>query len=690
MEEKNRNSGEASSSRREGEGQLKKGYIAGKAPNKETDTEKLIYEFEQQKIELEKLKTELRKAQDSILAEKILLDSEKRFRTLIELSPCGIAIYQDGLFVYVNPSGLALIGAKVQQQLIGKPVLSIVHPDSKNAVIKRMRLVASGITVPAMEEKLVRLDGTTFEAEVIASLIIYNDRPAGQVIVRDISERKLAEESLHKLNLAINQSQEVILITDKEGIITYINPEFTNLYGYSAEEILGKVTPRILKSGLLSAEAYESFWKDLLKKKNVKAEYKNRRKDGSLIDIEGSADPILDEKGEIIGFLGIQRDITKRKQTEAELHEKETQFRNLADSGLALIWTSGTDKLCNYFNEPWLKFTGRTLEQEMGNGWTEGVHPDDLDRCVQTYVTAFDSHVKFDMEYRIRHVSGEYRWIRDLGTPNYNSSGEFIGYIGHCLDITKHKQAEVALHESQTLYHSFVESMPAGVFRKDSEGRFIFVNSAFCRLEGMKPDEILGRKPCDNLLRLETAGTPNMMTGQQKFSMLGEEHHELIMQTGKTIEIEEEYTKPDGTILYLHVVKSPVFSADGKVVGSQGVQFDVTGRKRAENAIKENEFALKEAQKLAHIGNWDYDVQSDKPKWSEETFKIFERDPAHGEPSWIEHKASIHPDDWDQVDQAIQKAIADGTPYEIEFRILKPDKNPKWAFTIGKADKDAN
>ena len=136
-------------------------------------------------------------------------------------------------------------------------------------------------------------------------------------------------------------------------------------------------------------------------------------------------------------------DITARKQTEIKLREQELQYRNLADSGLALIWTSGTDKLCNYFNEPWLKFTGRTLEQELGTGWTEGIHPDDYDRCLDIYTTAFDKREPFDMEYRLCHESGVYKWIRDLGTPNYDSKGEFTGYIGHCFDISEQKKAEL-------------------------------------------------------------------------------------------------------------------------------------------------------------------------------------------------------------------------------------------------------
>jgi len=144
-------------------------------------------------------------------------------------------------------------------------------------------------------------------------------------------------------------------------------------------------------------------------------------------------------------LAGYTIDITQQKLFEAELREKELQYRNLADSGIALIWASGTDKLCNYFNEPWLRFTGRALEQELGNGWAEGVHPDDVDRCLKTFNEAFDHRRKFEMEYRLRHNSGEYRWIIDMGTPNYNIDGEFVGYIGHCFDITDRKVAQEEL-----------------------------------------------------------------------------------------------------------------------------------------------------------------------------------------------------------------------------------------------------
>jgi PAS domain S-box-containing protein len=135
-------------------------------------------------------------------------------------------------------------------------------------------------------------------------------------------------------------------------------------------------------------------------------------------------------------------DITKQKNAEDLLTEREYSFRSLADSGQALIWSSGPDKLCNYFNNVWLNFTGRPLEMELGNGWTEGIHPEDFSRCVQAYLTSFDKREPFNLEYRLRHVSGEYKWMLDKGVPNYNAKGEFIGYIGHCFDISEIKLTE--------------------------------------------------------------------------------------------------------------------------------------------------------------------------------------------------------------------------------------------------------
>lgn len=147
-------------------------------------------------------------------------------------------------------------------------------------------------------------------------------------------------------------------------------------------------------------------------------------------------------------FVIVFDQITERKRSEEALRASEQRYRTLANSGQALIWTSTPDTKCDYFNQPWLDFTGCSLALELGRGWADGVHPEDQGSCLQIYSAAFDRREAYAMEYRRRRHDGEYRWLREAGTPHYDHDGRFLGYIGHCLDITERKQAEEAQRES--------------------------------------------------------------------------------------------------------------------------------------------------------------------------------------------------------------------------------------------------
>jgi PAS domain S-box-containing protein len=151
---------------------------------------------------------------------------------------------------------------------------------------------------------------------------------------------------------------------------------------------------------------------------------------------------VRDQHKQALYFVTVVEDITQRRQVQEKLRESEERFRNMADAAPVMIWVSGPDKGCTFFNKVWLDFTGRTMEQELGDGWAEGVHPDDRDRCLTIYSSSFEARQSFRMEYRLRRVDGEYRWLLDNGVPRFAPGGVFEGYIGSCIDITERKHEE--------------------------------------------------------------------------------------------------------------------------------------------------------------------------------------------------------------------------------------------------------
>ncbi len=257
-----------------------------------------------------------------------------------------------------------------------------------------------------------------------------------------------SEEALSRIAAVVEFSDDAIVSKSLDGIIMSWNAGAQRLFGYAAEEIVGKSILTLIPSEL---QKEEPGIIERLKKGEPIEHYETIRlaKGGRRIDVSLTVSPLKDAGGKIIGASKIARDITEDKKRQEALRESEMRFRTMADAAPMLIWESGTDKLCNYFNRTWLKFVGRSLEQECGNGWAEGVHPDDLDRCLKVYVPSFDARLPFEMEYRLRHHSGEYRWVLGQGAPRFGPKGTFQGYIGACIDITESVQARQTLADSR-------------------------------------------------------------------------------------------------------------------------------------------------------------------------------------------------------------------------------------------------
>lgn len=188
----------------------------------------------------------------------------------------------------------------------------------------------------------------------------------------------------------------------------------------------------------------------------------------------------------------LKREILARQKAEATLRDSEARFRVLANAAPVLIWMSGLDKGAIYFNEGWLEFTGRSLDQEMGQGWIAGLHPDDSDRRLTTYAEAFDKRESFKSEYRLRRFDGGYRWVLDRGLPRFGADGEFLGFIGSCIDVTDQKSAQEAIQETQQRLSGIISSAMDAIITIDEAQRIIDFNAAAERMFGCPASDAVG------------------------------------------------------------------------------------------------------------------------------------------------------------------------------------------------------
>jgi PAS domain S-box-containing protein len=264
-------------------------------------------------------------------------------------------------------------------------------------------------------------------------------------------------------------------------------------------------------------------------------------------------------------------DLIDRKQAEDALRHSEQRFRVITDASPVLVWMSGTDKLCYYFNKGWLEFVGRTLEQEAGNGWAENVHPGDFDRCLQIYVSCFDKREPFKMEYRLRHHTGQYRWILDCGVPRYGPDGTFEGYVGGCLDIHDKKEAAEVRHQLAAI----VESSNDAIVSKDLNGTVTSWNQRAERMFGYTAEEIVG-KPITTIIPPELHHDEDMILGK--------------IRSGQKIDhFETVRLAKSGERIDVSLSISPVRNEHGAIVGAAKIARDITENKKMEQALRVTE-----------------------------------------------------------------------------------------------------
>src|SRR5262249_43134323 len=282
-------------------------------------------------------------------------------------------------------------------------------------------------------------------------------------------------------------------------------------------------------------------------------------------------------------IVQLAMNLAKRRGVGRGVRESESRVWIIADSAPVLIWMSGVDTLCTFFNKPWLDFTGRTLEQEMGNGWTEGVHPDDLQECLKAYAEAFEAREPFLLQYRLRRHDGEYRWILDHGTPRYDAQGTFVGYIGSCSDITERLRAE-------DRFRQVFEAAPNAMIMVNEDGAIALVNGQAETVFGYQRGELIGL-PIEALI--PERFRPEHPAHRRHFASNPQARS---MGAGRNL----FGRRKDGSEVPVEVGLNPMHTVDGLFVVASVI--DISERRKAEAETQRLRDELTHVSRLAIMG----------------------------------------------------------------------------------------
>jgi len=513
--------------------------------------------------------------------ELALRQSEERYRLLVEQIADGIFVSdRQGRYLDVNTAGTQLLGYS-RDEILARHIVDIVSPEECGRLPREIDELADG-AVTTSQWRFQRKDGSTFFGEVVARQL-----PDGRLlgVLRDISaNRRLEIERMQERALlnGIAANTDVMLVyLDARFNFVWVNQAYLDGCQTTRESLIGKnhfalypdadneaIFCRVRDTG----EAV--FFKD---KPFVFPDQPER----GITYWDWSLAPDKDALGRLIGLVFSLRETTLYVRAQSAVRESEGRFAALADAAPVFIWMSGPDKTCSWFNQQWLDFTGRSLAQELNNGWMEGVHPDDLERCLATYSDSFDRRETFKMDYRHRSANGEYRWLSDQAAPYFSPDGEFMGYIGTAIDITERRLVEQALGAAQAFAEGTLDAISAHLCVVDRNGRILAVNQAwrdFLDQQGGEPavpDYGIGSRYTDIGDLLPVPGPTQMDT-------MAVGIRQVI--NGESDEFSYEFSCPGPAGLRWFVATVTRFRGDsGYIVVAHE---NVTERKRAEDAAK--------------------------------------------------------------------------------------------------------
>ncbi|MEB3289523.1 MAG: PAS domain-containing protein [Leptolyngbya sp.] len=667
----------------------------------------------------EQVQTELQQRQQ---AEAVL----RQQLGAIESAVDGIAILQNDRYVYLNSAHVKLFAYETVEELIGQSWRIFYSPE--------MLAQFDQTIFPSLQQQkywrgeatATRKDGTTFPEFVSLTLL------DGNILVcvcRDITEQKQAELALQAQKkfiesaIQINPDLLLYLFDVPSQSLLFVSESGASLLDYTAAEILAMgadLVPNLVHpDDHLSFAAYIDQLDQSPEGTSLTFEYRVRHRDGHWLYLllRGQA-YTRDEQGHIQQFLGSVLDITSRKQTEANLQASEARFEMIANLIPDFLWESEPDGFKTWCNQRWLDYTGQTLEQSLGRGWLEAIHPEDRATSVLIQRESAETGEPRREERRIRRHDGAYRWFVSHIAPIKNAAGEVIKIYGAVTDVHEERMAlEASRAAAKT--DAFRVRL-SDVLRSLTNP--IHIQAEACRLLG----EHLGVDRVFYIAFDEAAGISHLyreyLRGDAP-SLIGEyplaDHGWLLpyLRRGEAIVIansqtsllmaEDERARLEVTQL-TGILAIPLIK-DGALVGAltastaaphdwTAAEVDLVGetagrlwttmqRAEAEASVQDLSERLALALQAGSIGTWDWDCVNEV-NWDDQMYVLYEMQTLRERavyPSW---RDSLHPDDRDRVEALLQSALRGEADYNTEFRILRPNGELRWIQSIAQVQTD--
>ncbi len=526
-----------------------------------------------------------------------------------------------------------------------------------------------------------RKDGTIFPVEVSINPITIKGKDYILALASDISDRLKTEreiaESEQKYRTLTEKSPAAIFETDPEGSCFYINAKWREISGLSSQEASGNGWLAGIHPG--DRERIRTGWDYSIRTgKDWKQEYRFQDKTGRITWVQGEAVPLLDEEGKLRGYLGTNTIINDRKELENQLLETNRTLDALLANlpGMAFRCRNTPDWDMLFVSQGAQELSG-FMPEELTDGMTSSfgdlIHPADQERVWDSIQQAFNEDRPYQIQYRIVRRDGAERWVQEQGVATKTDrEGNVIELDGFIQDITERIQATRELESTAKTMATVLDSIDAHIYVSDLESyEILFMNEKMIRdFEG----NLLGKKcyqafrgkegPCGECRISKLIDPDGNPGGSQSWEGRNEKTGRWYLNTDRAI----PWT--DRPLAHIQIA------------------VDIHERKLAEKALQEVNQQLLLAQQIARIGNWSLDPQVGVPVWSDEIFKIYERDPEQGPLPLETYQNIYHGPYWELFNDSIQAAIQHGKPYDIQLQLELDSGKTKWVRAICQPDPD--